>query len=274
MPKRPCAVTFTTDESLILCADKFGDVYALPLLITSNEVKIMTKEKPAILGHPSHEMKPTTFVPSANELTVHTKRNQQALKNQQSALNKAPEKKSLDFDQQLLLGHVSLLTDLVYITICIGDSSPAESRSYILTSDRDEHIRVSRGLPQAYIVEGYCLEHSEFVSRLCVPSWDPRLLVSGGGDDFLLIWNWLDARMLQKVDLKASLATFFQKSGEKQAGGNEQPWVTADTASIAVSGIWVLRTYNDAGSTSQGEIIVTCERQVFPISIVPSLVNL
>ncbi|MCJ1479776.1 tRNA (guanine-N(7)-)-methyltransferase non-catalytic subunit trm82 [Lambiella insularis] len=260
MPKRPCAVTFTTDESTILCADKFGDVYALPLLISSTQAKMMATEIPATAKNPNYEAKTTRFVPSASALTVHTKRNQQALKNQQNPGNKPTEKKSLDFDHELLLGHVSLLTDLVYVTVSNSILESPDERSYLLSSDRDEHIRVSRGLPQAHITEGFCLEHSEFVSKLCIPPWNTNLLISGGGNDFLLVWNWLESRVRQKVELQTLVAAFQRSHGENQPNSGQRLEFTTETDHLAVSGIWSLRTDDNADGKPQGEIIVTCER--------------
>ncbi len=206
MPKRPCAIALTSDESTILCADKFGDVYSLPLLgfpyeTTSN----VSAESPA---RADAEEAPEPFVPAANSKTVHTKKNQEALRNQLRTTNKKPEKNSPQFDHQLLLGHVSLLTDVASVTITDETSSSPRPRSYILTADRDEHIRVSRGIPQTYVIEGYCLGHTEFVSKLCVPDWNKRTLISGGGDDFLLIWDWPTGTVRQKVDLKGPLEAF------------------------------------------------------------------
>lgn len=56
-------------------------------------------------------------------------------------------------DESLLLGHVSLLTTFLL--------SPDEK--YIITADRDEHIRVS-WYPQAYTIEQFCLGHEKCVS--------------------------------------------------------------------------------------------------------------
>ena len=91
------------------------------------------------------------------------------------------------FKHELLLGHVSMLTDIASATV--------GSRSYIVTADRDEHIRVSRGIPQAHIIEGFCQGHEEFVSRLCFTK--SRHLVSGGGDAYLYVWDWLFYRLLE-----------------------------------------------------------------------------
>jgi tRNA (guanine-N(7)-)-methyltransferase subunit TRM82 len=176
----------------------------------------------------------TAFKPQANELTVHTKRNLKALENQKRSLSrKAFEDQQQQQQQQapppfehaLLLGHVSMLT-----AICVGTatvavpavaaqasepgtsigngtgngaeaaSAPARTtvrREYIITADRDEHIRVSRGMPQAHVIEGFCLGHEEFVSQLCMaPGGREELLISGGGDDDLFIWDWVNGRLL------------------------------------------------------------------------------
>ncbi|KAL1970551.1 hypothetical protein VTN77DRAFT_4195 [Rasamsonia byssochlamydoides] len=186
MPKRPSAVTLTPDGNTILCGDKFGDVYALPL-IPSDKPKVRKSSKP----------KP--FQPSATTLTVHTKRNLEALEQQlrqQNSQQKSEEKTVPTFERNLLLGHVSMLTDLAFVSV--------SSRDYILTADRDEHIRVSRGPPQTHIIENYCLGHSSFISRICIPQSFPELLISGGGDDHLLVWDWRAGQVLQKVSLSES----------------------------------------------------------------------
>ncbi|MCJ1402462.1 tRNA (guanine-N(7)-)-methyltransferase non-catalytic subunit trm82 [Xylographa trunciseda] len=260
MPKRPCSVMFTTDESMILCADKFGDVYALPLFEQYVDKKDGMNEQPMALDQPKEEAKSKSFVPAATALTVHTKRNQQALKHQQSVKSKTSEKKSLNFAHQLLLGHVSLLTDLAYVSVCVGESTSSSTRSYLLTSDRDEHIRISRGLPQAHIIEGYCLGHTEFVSKLCIPPWDSSFLVSGGGDDYLLVWKWLSSEVQQRVELKSLVAIFGKRIRQEPRGGIEQSTIAAGTGSIAVTGIWAIRTPISENEKYEGFIIVACER--------------
>ncbi|MCJ1378251.1 tRNA (guanine-N(7)-)-methyltransferase non-catalytic subunit trm82 [Xylographa soralifera] len=244
MPKRPCSVAFTTDESMILCADKFGDVYALPLFEPRNDQKDGMDEQPMAHEQPHNEAKSKPFIPAATALTVHTKRNQQALKNQQSLTSKSSEKKSLDFAHQLLLGHVSLLTDLAYVTVLVAGSTSPSTHSYLLTSDRDEHIRVSRGLPQAHIIEGYCLGHTEFVS----------------GDDYLLIWKWLSSKVQQRVELKSLVAGLREKITQESRRDIEQPTIATGTGSIAVTGIWAIQTLGDNKGNYEGYIIVACER--------------
>ncbi|KAH8832914.1 WD40 repeat-like protein [Flagelloscypha sp. PMI_526] len=80
---------------------------------------------------------------------------------------------------QLILGHTSLLTSAIL----------SHDEKFIITSDRDEHIRVSR-FPKGYNIEMYCLGHQQFVSALHVPSNRPGELISGGGDPVLKIWDW------------------------------------------------------------------------------------
>ncbi|PYH96399.1 tRNA methyltransferase [Aspergillus ellipticus CBS 707.79] len=192
MHKRPSAIIITSDDSTILCGDKFGDVYSLPL-IPGDEPYVATRvPRGAKLSQPA-----------ATNLTVHTKGNLRALEQQQrlsSEAKAAEDKSGLAFEHNLLLGHVSLLTDIAYVSLPV-DASSSKKRSYILTADRDEHIRVSRGLSQAHVIENYCLGHTSFISQLCVPHWAPEYLVSGGGDNYLLVWKWAEGRLLQKVPL-------------------------------------------------------------------------
>ena len=253
-------MTLTTDESMILCADKFGDVYALPLFIPLNDQEDVMNEHPMALGQSKQEAKSKPFIPAATELTVHTKRNQQALKNQQSVTSKTSQKNSLDFAHQLLLGHVSLLTDLAYVTVVTAGSVPPFSRSYLLTSDRDEHIRVSRGLPQAHVIEGYCLGHTEFVSRLCVPLWDRNCLVSGGGDDYLLVWKWLSSEVQQRVELKSLVTKFRERTVQEPRRGIEKSTNLPDTSGVAVTGIWTIQASSGNEEKHDGYIVVACER--------------
>lgn len=52
----------------------------------------------------------------------------------------------------LVLGHTSLLTSFVL----------TEDEKFIISADRDEHIRVS-WYPQGYVIERYCLGHAKSV---------------------------------------------------------------------------------------------------------------
>ncbi|KAF2754251.1 hypothetical protein EJ05DRAFT_504348 [Pseudovirgaria hyperparasitica] len=210
MPKRPCAIGLTPDNRTIICGDKFGDVYAIPL---QYEERIVTDSVSNITEEPKK-----TFVPSASEKTVHSARNRRALEDQRKQALVANAKEPLKFEHQLLLGHVSLLTDLLSVTT--GSSNTGDFRHYILTSDRDEHIRVSRGPPQAHIIENYCLGHAEFVSKLLLVT--PDVLISGGGDDHLIAWDWKAGRKLAQLDLRDLVV---------EAGLDGE-------VDIAVSGLW------------------------------------
>ena len=256
MPKRPCAITVTVDNATVLCADKFGDVYSLPLLgetfAVNNEVDTVSN---TLDGQPSYATR--RMVPAASTLTVHTRKNQEALRNQLKTTNHAARKKTSGFEHRLLLGHVSLLTDLAYVRLDVHPSLTKGYRCYILTSDRDEHIRISRGMPQAHIIEGYCLGHTEFVSKISVPYWRPDLLISGGGDNYLVVWNWLAGKALHKVDLNSPYQhwqDWVQANRDKSADGR-----STARDKITVSGIWVMRSQHSPGGDREGEVFVAFE---------------
>ena len=277
MPKRPCAIVITNDDSTIISADKFGDVYSLPLLPL--QVPEVSKTTAQQLEPPSSK----PFTPAANEFTIHSQRNRKALENQKRQIIKLPEKSQPAFEHKLLLGHVSLLTDVALVT--------SEGRDYIITADRDEHIRVSRGIPQTHVIEGFCLGHTEFITRLCIPNDRPELLISGGGDDELFIWDWKSGQVLSKTDVRNHFDPMRQEmdieiarryaekkksethrgtetlgaNGAKVAASKQNEDLDEETptgtSKPAVSGIYETKQMLDG--EYQDTVIVTCEGFVY-----------
>ena len=267
MPKRPCALALTPDNKTILSADKFGDVFSLPLLFTPSEPtaaaatttttsEVATPEPtpsaPATPVVPTPP--PTTDIakaqslsvkPQANELTVHTLRNLKALENQkrcmerQKAAKLAAALQASQFEHTLQLGHVSMLTS---VAVAVHPAHP--NRTYIITADRDEHIRVSRGIPQAHVIEGFLLGHDEFVSRVCIPEKRGDVLISGGGDDDLFVWDWISGKLLGKAPVLAEV---------KRALAPEE---AEKVTKVAVTRIF------DVQQGEKTQIFVICERYV------------
>jgi tRNA (guanine-N(7)-)-methyltransferase subunit TRM82 len=225
MTRRPCSITLTSDDSTILCADKFGDVYSLPLIPRPDYV---------IPEAPVEPVQEEEWIPSATVLTVHSGRNRKTLEDQlkQKKKGPAPPKDEMKFEHQLLLGHVSMLTDIV--------NAEVDARHYIITADRDEHIRVSRGIPQAHIIEGFCFGHEAFISKLCLSN--SGRLVSGGGDQNLFVWDWSNYKLLKKLPLLDAVAEHLKSRPELDAG---------EVSKVAVSGIWSV--------PHQDEVLVACE---------------
>lgn len=79
----------------------------------------------------------------------------------------------------LLLGHLSMLLD-VLIT---------EDGKYIITTDRDEKIRVSM-FPNSYNIVSYCLGHTKFVTNIMELPHDKNVLISCGGDGMFILWDY------------------------------------------------------------------------------------
>ncbi|KAL8408746.1 hypothetical protein RB594_007260 [Gaeumannomyces avenae] len=248
MPKRPSSVVITADNETVISGDKFGDVYSVPLI--QKETSRSASPTASDQGTPTPTPAPAArspFKPQADETTVHSARNLRALASQKLHLEQQrQQQKEADeaaaaaappaFEHSLLLGHVSMLTSVALA------SRAADGRPYIITADRDEHIRVSRGIPQAHVTEAFCLGHGEFVSALCVPAARPRLLVSGGGDPDLLAWDWLRGALLSRADLLGHVRG-----------------VCPEMPAVAVSQV---RSFTVGGSEGDDRcvVVVACER--------------
>jgi tRNA (guanine-N(7)-)-methyltransferase subunit TRM82 len=258
MPKRPCALEILPDNDTIICGDKFGDVYSLPLLPTDESEKEASDAKAAQAAQDAKDAKlraearssGVAFKPSATNLTVHTKRNLRSLEAQQKQKLFTPRKEVLAFEHKLLLGHVSMLTDATFATREVE----GKTRGYIITADRDEHIRISRAAPQSHIIEGFCLGHTEFVSKLClVPGTD--LLISGGGDDWIGIWDWPSYSLKTSINIKEHLSKYLIATPE-----DKDP-------QVAVSGIWAVPVSNRPGSSA---VVIACEKVPALLLLTPS----
>lgn len=95
---------------------------------------------------------------------------------------------------KLVVGHLSIVYDVLF--------PPGEK--YIITSDRDEKIRVTN-YPQSYEIANYCLGHKEYVSsiRLLPGLEDSTKLVSLSGDETLKVWDYLSGEKLGNLYLPA-----------------------------------------------------------------------
>jgi len=133
LPKRPTQVAFTKDAQTILVSDKFGDVFRYAWCLVPF---IFFKEN----SYPFEFVRPEMKA-ARDEFASH-------------------ENPS---DGQLILGHASPLTSFVL----------SHDEKYIITADRDEHIRVS-WYPEGYNIEMYCLGHRKWV--LCL-SLDDGLMM-------------------------------------------------------------------------------------------------
>ncbi|RWS09457.1 tRNA (guanine-N(7)-)-methyltransferase non-catalytic subunit wdr4-like protein [Dinothrombium tinctorium] len=83
----------------------------------------------------------------------------------------------------LLMGHLSMILDM----------NLTHDGKFLITSDRDEKIRVSC-FPNAYNIHGYCLGSKDFVSSFCFIN--EFTIISGSGDSTLRTWNYIDGKQL------------------------------------------------------------------------------
>lgn len=107
-------------------------------------------------------------------------------------------------DPVVVLGHLSMLLDV--------QMSPCNK--FILTSDRDEKIRISC-YPNAYNIHNFCLGHSDFVSGICVLSGQE--IVSCSGDGTVKLWRFLEGTLLDSLDCVQDL-----KEGQVQKADDDK----------------------------------------------------
>lgn len=143
-------------EELIVI-DRFGDVRSI--LVNENDVRTLPSS-------------------SANST------NQGAAQIDEQDQMDSPDDPSM----QILLGHVSMITGLAFV----ASAKPGSPPPFIITGDRDEHIRISRwgSKRMAYVIDRYLQGSEAFVGALAVvPDADGTLrLVSSEGGHSLRVW--------------------------------------------------------------------------------------
>lgn len=87
--------------------------------------------------------------------------------------------------KDLILGHNSMLTGALI----------TNDERYVITSDRDEKIRISN-YPNVYNIQSYCLGHEQFVSSINILPSDKRILMSGSGDGTIRFWDFVKGKEL------------------------------------------------------------------------------
>ncbi|KAI0083845.1 WD40 repeat-like protein [Irpex rosettiformis] len=111
----------------------------------------------------------------------------------------------------LVLGHTSLLTSFLL----------TEDEKFIVSADRDEHIRVS-WYPQGYVIERYCLGHEKFVHTVHIPTFAPSVLISGGGDPKLKLWDWMSGELLCDIQVGDVVTPFITVRPPKGKWGRSE----------------------------------------------------
>ncbi|ORY82011.1 WD40-repeat-containing domain protein [Protomyces lactucae-debilis] len=181
--KRPSCVIFADDRD-VLVADKFGDVYSFPIHGQSSSFE------PRVTNLPKTKEQRKADKKARREQKDQETKEEEGDKADDKEDEEEPVKDSAGQLHLPILGHVSILTDMLV------------SDGRIITADRDEHIRVSQ-YSKAYIVDNFLLAHEAFVTSLLLVG---DVLISGGGDDFLAVWDWRQGKLLGQISLEEPMA--------------------------------------------------------------------
>ncbi|KAF8677503.1 tRNA (guanine-N(7)-)-methyltransferase non-catalytic subunit wuho [Rhizoctonia solani] len=105
----------------------------------------------------------------------------------------------------LILGHASIITDFVL----------THGEKQVISADRDEHVRVS-WYPDGWDIDRYCLGHKKFVSALEIPACAPSVLISGGGDPELYVWEYKTGKNIARIPVWDHIRPFIKVKGGRR----------------------------------------------------------
>jgi len=102
---------------------------------------------------------------------------------------------------KLLMGHLSMLTDFRLST----------DEKFLITSDRDEKIRISY-FTNSYNIKSYLMGHKEFVTQIELVG--SAKLISASGDSKLILWDLDLAESIQQIDTQNFIKTVSSQKSE------------------------------------------------------------
>ncbi|KAH7335209.1 WD40-repeat-containing domain protein [Rhizoctonia solani] len=111
----------------------------------------------------------------------------------------------------LILGHASIVTAFVL----------THGEKQVVSADRDEHVRVS-WYPEGWDVDRYCMGHKKFVSALEIPSCAPSILISGGGDPELYVWEYKTGKDIARIPVWDHIRPFLKIKGGRRESEKPQ----------------------------------------------------
>ncbi|XP_074618390.1 tRNA (guanine-N(7)-)-methyltransferase non-catalytic subunit wdr4-like isoform X4 [Acropora palmata] len=115
-------------------------------------------------------------------------------------------------EKELLLGHVSMILDMVL----------TKDDRFLITSDRDEKIRVSC-YPNSYNIHSFWLGSLDFISCLALLETESQdILVSGGGDGFVRFWKTKSGQQIMAMKIDEEVENIKQEQ-EKDDVPNSPP---------------------------------------------------
>lgn len=88
-----------------------------------------------------------------------------------------------------ILGHLSLILDILM----------SSDGKYVITSDRDEKIKVSC-YPNTYEIHTFCLGHKEYVNHIKELPHNTKYLLSSSGDGTVKIWDFKEGKNCYTID--------------------------------------------------------------------------
>lgn len=198
LQRRATSVLFTKDESSVLVGDKSGDVYCFPTIADDKELTGADEK-----------------VKDAGDGEV-----RDAVEGQDKDWGEGEVK------GQLILGHLSMLLDMC---LACGDK-------YIVTSDRDEKLRISE-FPNAYNIHTYCLGHTEFVSCLLYVE-ELNVLISGSGDCTLRVWSMKGKQLCLAYCVQDTApSTGWQQSGDQVSSGGVERTMVSEKSDVGGHGV-------------------------------------
>ncbi|KAF7721160.1 WD repeat-containing protein 4 [Apophysomyces ossiformis] len=135
-----------------------------------------------------------------------------------------PLDESNDSKLSPIVGHVSMVTDMTLST----------DEKFVITADRDEHIRVSQ-FPNGYNIETFCLGHTDVVTCVQILPWDIAKLVSAGGDSTIRLWDYVKGKEVQMLDIRSYIEKYIPAAADANSADPMVNSITLDPKSESVA---------------------------------------